>query len=61
MSTDNLNTPMWHFVGVFELWQYTLSEEFKAETPETQAEMLSRLDQLERIRPQDTDMKVRFG
>lgn len=60
LSEEVLNIPSWYFMGAFDLWQYTFSEEFKNELPETQTKMLEHLHRMEGVRPSDINMKVRF-
>lgn len=60
LSKEVLNIPSWYFMGALDLWQYTLSEDFRLETPETQAEIFRYLDWMEGVRPEDINMKARF-
>lgn len=60
LSKEVLQIPTWYFMAPSELWLYTLSDGFKQEPLDTQTKMLEHLRRMERVRPEDINMKVRF-
>lgn len=60
LGREILDTLTWYFMAPSELWQYTFSKKFKQEPHEVQQKMLTYLESMEKMRPEDINMKVRF-